>query len=159
MTEASHSRGWRPYPGATRRQVDTSPIEPARVTGVGAICDLRSECTGDARSQSFCVGEFVRLEDERRIVLHEDRGFTIGLGSSAESGIDAIRAHESAESITRNVLNVVRPDDDRCPDDHPWTWLAALARGRGLDVTADDLRSLRYQVVLSERLKRWLTPS
>jgi hypothetical protein len=105
------------------------------------------------------VSEFVRLEDERRIILHEDRGFTIGLRSSAESRVEAIRCHESAESITRDVLNVVRPDDDRCPDDHPWAWLAALARARGLDVTADDLRGLRYEVVLGERLKRWLAPS
>ncbi len=91
------------------------------------------------------------------MILHKDRGFTIGWRSSGESGPGEIRNHETADSITRDVLNVVAPDDDESPDDHPWSWLADLARARGLDVTAEDLRSLPYEVILTERVNQWLT--
>jgi hypothetical protein len=62
------------------------------------------------------------------------------------------------QSLTRDVLNTVLPDDDD-GEDHPWSWLAALARGRGLDVTAEDLRVLPYEVVLTDAVIRWLAPS
>jgi hypothetical protein len=101
------------------------------------------------------VSEFVTLEDGRRVILHEDRGFTIGWRSS-ESGSGDIRGHETRDSITRNVLNVVLPDDDECAEDHPWSWLADLARARGLNVTAEDLRGLPYEVILTDRVMRWL---
>ncbi len=79
------------------------------------------------------------LEDGRRVILHEDRGFTLGWRSSGKSGSRAIREHETLESLTRDVLNVVLPDDDDCAEDHPWSWLADPARARGLTATAEDL--------------------
>jgi hypothetical protein len=54
------------------------------------------------------------------------------------------------------VLNVVLPDDDESAEEHPWSWLAELARARGLKVTADDLRGLRYDVILAEKVTQWL---
>jgi hypothetical protein len=48
------------------------------------------------------------------------------------------------------------PDDDEGPEPHPWWWLSELARSRGLDVTADDLRALPYDVVFTGELSRWL---
>jgi hypothetical protein len=125
--------------------------------GLGAICDLRPQ--RGARSQSFSVGEFVTLEDGRRVTLHEDRGFTIGWRSSGESGSGDIWGHETLESMTRNVLNVVLPDDDECADDHPWSWLADLARARGLNVTTEDLRGLPYEVIFTDKVHRWLAPA
>jgi hypothetical protein len=58
------------------------------------------------------------------------------------------------------VLNVVLSDDDETAavEDHPWSWLAELARARGLNVTADDLRGLPYEVLLTDKLERWLEP-
>jgi len=123
--------------------------------GIGAICDLRPGRSDEA-SQSFSVSEFVTLEDGRRVILHEARGFTIGWGGS---GSGDVREHESLESMTRNVLNVVLPDDDESADAHPWSWLADLARARGLSVTADDLRRLPYEVVFTDDLRRWLAPA
>ena len=38
---------------------------------------------------------------------------------------------------------------------HPWSWLAALAEARGLSVTADDLRALPYEVVLTDDVRQW----
>jgi len=125
---------------------------PDRVVGVGAICGLRPRREGDERSRSFSVSEFVTLEDGRRVILHEDRGFTIGWGSSGGD----IRTGETPESMTRNVLNVVLPDDDESGEAHPWSWLADLARARGVDVTADDLRGLPYEVVFTDELRRWM---
>lgn len=148
--------GWSAHPDAVDDHASLLPVEPGRVVGLGAICGLRPQRVDEARSQSFSVGEFVTLEDGRRVILHEDRGFTIGWRSSGESGSGDIRGQETMESLTRDVLNVVLPDDDECGEDHPWSWLAALARARDLDVTAEDLRGLPYEVIFSDEVRRWL---
>jgi hypothetical protein len=150
--------GWHAHPDAADARADSLPVEPGGVVGLGAICDLRPQRLGEARSQSFSVSEFVTLDDGRRVILHEDRGFTIGLRSSGEPGTRDPRGHESLESMTRNVLNVVLPDDDECGEEHPWSWLADLARARGLDVTAEDLRGLPYEVIFTDEVRRWLAP-
>ena len=151
--------GWHAHPDAVDDQANFLPVTPGRVVGLGAICDLRPRRCHEARSQSFSVREFVRLEDGRRVILHQDRGFTIGWRSSGESGSADSPGHETLESMTRNVLSAVLPDDDRCAEEHPWSWLAELARARGLDVTAEDLRGLPYQVIFAETVRRWLAPA
>jgi hypothetical protein len=60
------------------------------------------------------------------------------------------------DSIRQDVLNVVLPDDDESGEDHPWEWLAEQARLQGIDVTADELKALPYEVILTERLAGWL---
>ncbi|MBI2708180.1 MAG: hypothetical protein HYX34_00550 [Actinobacteria bacterium] len=90
------------------------------------------------------------------MILHDDRGFTIGWRSTGESRSGDVRELETLEGLTRDVLNVVLPDEDECADDHPWAWLADLARARGLDVTAEDLRRVPYEVVFTENVHRWL---
>ena len=116
---------WSAHPDAIddhgERPVVHGVSEPApslHVVGVGAICDLRTPGSDDGHSQSFSVSEFVLLENGQRVILHKDRGFTIG------SGAGALRDYETPESITQDVLNVVLPDDDECGDDHQWSWLA-----------------------------------
>lgn len=155
VTPSPEPGGWHAHPDAVDYHASLPPVEPGRVVGLGAICDLGPQRVDDARSQGFSVSEFVTLEDGRRVILHEGRGFTIGGRSSGESRARDIRWHETRDSITRDVLNVVLPDDD-CAEDHPWSWLAELARARGLDVTADDLRGLPYEVVLTDEVTRWL---
>lgn len=146
--------GWRVHPDAKVR-ANLPPVEPGHVVGLGAICDLDPWTPDKARSQSFSVSEFVTLEDGRRVILHEDRGFTIGLGSSRESTAD-LRKGLTLESLTPDVLAVVLPDDDVPAEAHPWSWLADLARARGLDVSADDLRRLAYEVIFTDEVRRWL---
>jgi hypothetical protein len=153
----SDVKGWRAHPDAKVRG-NLPPVEPGRIVGIGAICDLGPRRPDEARSQSFSVSEFVTLEDGRRVILHEDRGFTIGSGSSRETGAD-IRRHLTLETLSRQVLNVVLPDDDVPAEAHPWSWLADLARARGLNVTADDLRSLPYEVIFTDKVRRWLAPA
>jgi hypothetical protein len=149
--------GWRAFPGATdRRAHRLPPVEPGRVVGLGAICDLGVRRPDDRRDESFSVSEFVTLEDGRRVILHEERGFTTGLRSTGRSDPGDLREHETLESLERSVLNTVLPDDETSAEDHPWPWLADLARARGLSVTADDLRALSYEVVFTDAVRRWL---
>jgi hypothetical protein len=148
--------GWRVHPDAKVR-ANLPPVEPGRVVSLGAICDLDPRTPDKARSQSFSVSEFVTLEDGRRVILHEDRGFTIGLGSSRATTAD-LRRGLTLEVLSRQVLNVVLPDDDDAGEDHPYSWLADLARARGLNVSADDLRSLTYEVIFTDKVRRWLAP-
>jgi hypothetical protein len=122
-----------------------------RIVGLGAICDLDPTRSNDRRENSFRVSEFVLLDNGERVILHDERGY----GGKASSG--DIWAHETVETITRNVLNTVLPDDDDTDDEHPWEWLAGLARDRGIVVTADELRQIPYEVVLTERVLRRLS--
>jgi hypothetical protein len=78
--------------------------------------------------------------------LHEERGYA-GRSSSGD-----IWAHETIETITRDVLTTVLPEDDDTDDEHPWEWLAELAHAQGIDVTADELRRVPYEIVLTERV-------
>jgi len=121
-----------------------------RVIGLGAICDLELDAPNNGRDNSFRVSEFALLDSGESIILHADRGYQ-RWSSSAD-----IWAHETVESITRNVLTTVLPDDDDTDDEHPWEWLANLAHAHGIDVTADDLRRVPYEVVLTERVTRRL---
>ena len=147
--------GWAPHPDAKPR-TPLPRVKPGRVVGLGAICDLGPRQPDDARDKSFSVSEFATLEDGRRVILHEDRGFTIGLRSTVKSDPGDLRDHETLESLTRDVLSVVLPDDDVPTEDHPYALLADLARARGLNVTADDLRGLPYDVVFTDEVRRWL---
>jgi hypothetical protein len=148
--------GWQPHPGAREETAfRLPPVEPGRVVGLGAVCDLDPP-NADPRGQSFRVSEFATLEDGRRVLLHEDRGFTGSVRSTGESKPPDARWGLTLETLTRDVLTVVLPDDDDGTEAHPWSWLADLARSRGLDVTADDLRALPYEVVFTDELQRWL---
>jgi hypothetical protein len=107
--------------------------------------------TNDERQHSFTVSEFALLDNGERVTLHAERGFT----GRASSG--SVWAHATAASIARDVLTTVLPDKDDTEDEHPWTWLAELAQAQGIDVTADDLRQVSYEVVLTERVFRRLS--
>ena len=119
------------------------------MVGIGAICDFRTGGPEAGSSQSFSVSEFVMLEDRRRVVI-DHRGFTLG------SNVGTVRAGLTPQVMSQQVLNVVLPDDDECEDEHPWSWLAELARNHGIDVTADELKELQYEVVLTDRVTQWL---
>jgi hypothetical protein len=77
-------------------------------------------------------------------------------GRPAGGGLQTSAGAFTLEGLARDVLTVVLPDDDDDPEPHPWAWLSDLARSRGLDATAADLRGLPYDVVFTEELRRWL---
>lgn len=61
-------------------------------------------------------------------------------------------------SMESGVLTTVLPDDaEETGELHDWDWLAELARNRGVEITADDLRRLPYRVVYGERLSALFT--
>jgi hypothetical protein len=150
--------GWQQYPGAPGGEAafQLPRVEPGRIVGLGAICDLRPR-GADPRDQNFEVSEFVSLEDGRRVLLHEGgRGFVMGVRSTGRWKPPDVRWGLTLEQLTADVLVVVLPDDENDPEPHPWSWLADLAQCRGLDVTADELRALPYDVVFTDELRRWL---
>jgi hypothetical protein len=155
VTDGGES-GWTTMPGGRRGETGPLPrVAPGRVVGLGALCELGPP-RPDPREQSFLVSEFAVLDDGRRVTLHGERGFTAAVRSTGPDDPGDLRHHETIESLTADVLTVVLPDDDDDPEAHPWDWLAGLARARGLDVGPDDLRSLPYEVCLTERVHRWL---
>lgn len=128
-----------------------------RVAGLCAGCDLE-RAADDGRTVSFSVREFAVLADGRRALLRGGLGFTMGWGSGVGTTA-AVWDGYTLDAARRDVLNVVLPDDDDTGEDHPWEWLAELARQQGLAVTADDLRGLPYTVELSYRVHRLLSPA
>lgn len=148
---------WQRHPAALSPERDISRVEPGRVVSLGASCSISPVQTPQPNTRSFLVGEFVDLEDGRRVELHKERGFTIGeLRSIGPEDPRHPVPHETTETLRPNVLMVVLPDDDTGTELHPWSWLAELASARGLDVTADDLRPLPYSVVFSNDVLEWL---
>jgi len=150
--------GWQPHPGAHDGEAafQLPPVEPGRVDRLGAVCDLRP-LRADPRDQGFEVRAGVPLEHGRRVLLHDaGRGFTMGVRSTGNRKPPDVRLGLTLEVLTNDVLTVVLPDDDDDPEPHPWSWLSGLARARGLDVSADDLRALPYVVVFTDELRRWL---
>jgi hypothetical protein len=152
--------GWKPYPGAADGEAAfrLPPVEPGRVVGLGAICDLGPLRADHPPSQGFKVSEFVMLEDGRRVLLHDGgRGLmTSGVLSTGGWKAPDVRWGLTPEQLASDVLTVVLPDDEDDAEPHPWSWLSDLAQARGLDVTADDLRKLPYDVVFTDELREWL---
>lgn len=124
------------------------------VVGLGALCDLSPTGNDSPRRCSFEISEFAVLEDGKRVTMHDEQGF------SASTNGDDIWAHQTVETITRDVLNVVLPDDAEITgEDHPWEWLASLLNDLGIETAAEQLRSLPYEVVLTERVLQRLPAS
>jgi hypothetical protein len=154
---SGHGGGWASYPGAPppydghHRALlgdDGGTSFAAEVVGVGAFCTLRA--SADERSQGFDLSELLMLADGTRVVLHSDRGYTIG------SPFGPVVEGLTATEIERDVLNVLIPDDDASEDEHEWGWLAELAAARGIEVTPEELRRLPYEVVLGDDVTAWL---
>jgi len=162
----SDRSGWFPY-DPSRDPDAGNPAHQGRVVRLGAICDFATGAPETGPSQSFTVWEFVELEDGRHVVLRE-LGWTMSSVLALvelEDGqrvvlenVAPARTGLTAEKIRQDVLNVVLPDDDEEArrEPHPWEWLAELATQQGIAVTADELKALPYDVILSKRLREWL---
>lgn len=103
----------------------------------------------------FHVQEYLKIENvDTAIVLSDDRGFTLSPAISTnpdEEPSQAITVNE----IERCVRNCVLPDEPAL-EDHPYEELARIACKQGFEVTADMLRSIPYQIKISEELKNQL---
>lgn len=161
---SKHS-GWFPYDKNADQGDLAQPDRSARVVGIGAICDFTTGAPESGPSQSFLVREFVELEDGRHVAL-DRRGFTLSSVRELvelENGrrvvlenVAPARAGLTPDSLRQDVLNAVLPDDDESEEAYPWSWLAEQARQQGIDVTADELKALPYEVIFTARLAGWL---
>lgn len=92
------------------------------------------------------MSEWIELADGRRITLHDERGFTT-------SAFGPEWQHETPARLVASVLTTVLPDDaEASGEDHPWDWLAELARQKGIGVTTAELRLVPYVVELGPRV-------
>lgn len=120
----------------------------AKILDWGAICNS----VGTSDLLHFHVQEYLKIENVGTvIVLSDDRGFTLSPVISTnpdEEPIQTITVNE----IERNVRNCVLPDEPAV-EDHPYEELARIACKKGFEVTADMLRSIPYEIKISEELK------
>jgi hypothetical protein len=134
-----------------------------QVIRLGAWCDFVGEDLSDddvggvadqADHLSFRVAEFAVLADGRRVTLHDDRGFDSLVHEPGPRMPGGPWRHLTLEQLEMSVRTTVLPDDaqDSC-EEHPWEWLAGLLRAQGVEVAAEELRLLPYEVVFSERLR------
>ena len=137
------------------------------VVALGALCDLvpPEDFGGSPGGVSFSVSEFAVLDGGRRLTLHSDRGWTQvmlmpGLPGHPEPDDRGERldplAFVTREELVQSTLNVVMPDDDDDPDDHPYEWLAQRLADQGIEVRSDQLRKLPYRVEFTSRLEERL---
>lgn len=148
----------RPISGATDRA--------ARAVALVTACDVR-EAGGDRRTMSVTARHEALLDDGRRVLLLDGRGWTASL-RTARLGAEAAHAPDSAadawettsvEEIERTAQAVVGPDEpygDRSQRDMEaghWRHLAGILARAGIAADARDLERLPHEVVLSERLR------
>jgi hypothetical protein len=133
----------------------------ARVTRLLTLVDLVERGIGG--QVSFSARHEAELEDGRRLLLLDDRGWTSSLLRPAEppasardvSDFWAATSVEEIEETSRWVVGADEPFDGRSQEDMErdhWAYLADILRQQNIVVEADELKSLPHDVVVSERL-------
>jgi len=132
----------------------------ARVVRLVTVADLGEQA--DARRISVSARHEVVLDDGRRIVLLDDRGWSETLGGAGAAEIGDIWTTSSVQHIAETARMVVGPDEayaGRTQDDMDaahWSTLAGTLRAHGVVVDAEELRRLPHDVELSDRLRATL---
>jgi hypothetical protein len=128
----------------------------ARVVRLVTLADVRGDA--DARRISVSARHEAVLDDGRRMLLLDDRGWSETLGGAGANEVADIWALASEEDIAETARVVVGPDepfDGRSQDDMEtdhWNALAENLRALGVVVDADELRQVPHHVVLSVAL-------
>lgn len=126
------------------------------VVRLETVADLRR--ADDARDMSVSARLEAVLADGRRIVLLDDRGWTESLRGVGADDMD-VWATTSEGQIAETARAVVGPDEayggrsQSEMDAGHWATLAETLRAHGVGGSADDLRRLPHDVILSERLR------
>lgn len=130
---------------AKRRPFDLTELRPIATV---AVCELGTPSPENtAPTVAMTITQCVRLSDDSLIRLDMDRGF-----SSSHHGAPPgapISWKQPLDELIAEVLVLVGSDDGDDPDGHPWDELATAARTRGVEVDAETLSRLPYQVLLS----------
>jgi hypothetical protein len=112
----------------------------------------------NARDMSVSARLDAVLADGRRIVLLDGRGWTGSLRGAGADDMDVWATSSEAE-IAETARVVVGPDEayggrsQSEMDAGHWSTLAETLAAHGVEATAEDLRRLPHDVVLSERLR------
>ncbi len=145
--------GWSYVPAGTETEGDRAKRRPFDLGGLRpvatvAVCELDSPPADDsAPGVSMKITQSVRLSDDSLIRLDMDRGVT-SWRHGARPG-EPISWKRPLDEVIAEVLVLVSAEVGDDPDGHPWDELAAAARTRGVDVDAETLSRLPYQVLLS----------
>jgi hypothetical protein len=136
----------------------------AGVTALLTLVDIDdSDDDGpDARRMSVRARHEAVLEDGRRVVLLDDRGWTGAISAAwtdDDAALPSIWAVETVEELERTARVVVGPDEPgpggtqaEMEAGH-WETLAGILRAQGVDVDAAELPELPHDVELSTRLR------
>jgi acetyl esterase/lipase len=123
----------------------------------------------NARRMSVTARQEALLEDGRRVVLLDDRGWSGQLGAvwtddapppeGWRETLPSTWAFETVEELERTARDVVGPDEPvrdstqaEIEASH-WEALASILREHGVEVEAAELRELPHDVELSTRLR------
>ena len=145
--------GWRYVPlgpeteadRAKRRPFDLTELRPVATV---AVCEVGTPSPDNtAPTVAMTITQYVRLSDDSLVKLDMDRGFSASRHGAPPG--ELISWKRRLDEVIAEVLILVGPDDEDDPSDHPWEELAAAARTRGVEVDADTLSRLPYQVLLS----------
>jgi len=128
-----------------------------RVVRLVTVADLGEQA--DARRISVSARHEAVLDDGRRIVLLDDRGWTATLRGPGADEISDIWTTTSVDEIGETARMVVGPDEaygERTQEDMDtghWNTLAETLRAGGVVIDAGELRQLPHEVELSDRLR------
>lgn len=128
-----------------------------KVAHLVTIADLQEGF--DARHASVSARHEAVLDDGRRLLLLDDRGWSWRLGGPGARGLTDPWWGASEREIVETARMVVGPDEafgGRSQEDMAvghWNTLADTLRAQGVDIDGDSLRQLRHDVVLSDRLR------
>jgi hypothetical protein len=119
------------------------------------LADLREDA--DPRGISVSARQDAVLEDGRRLLLLDDRGWSSTLGGvgADEADIWALTSQHEIAATTRVVVGPDEPFGGRSQADMEtdhWNALAEKLRAQGVTIDGSELRRLPHDVVLSARL-------
>jgi hypothetical protein len=130
----------------------------AQVLELVTLAGLDEE-DADARRISVSVMLEAALDDGRRVLLLEGRGWSSELRGPGAGEVDDIWVTASEREIAEQALVVVGPDEpfggrsqDDMARDH-WEALAATLRAHGVSADGELVRGLPSRVVLGEGLR------
>ena len=121
------------------------------------VADLRERA--DPREMSITARHEADLDDGRRVVLLDGRGWTSALrGAGVDETTDAWRFASECEIVetARVVVGPDEPFDGRTQDDMErdhWAWLAGKLAAAGVTADPAELRRLPHDVVLGAGLR------
>jgi hypothetical protein len=98
------------------------------------------------------------VDDGRRVVLLDDRGWTEQMGSTGGATPPPVWALVTVEELERTARVVVGPDEpvpgstQAAAAASHWETLTLTLRAQGVEVAADELGALPHDVELSERI-------